>query len=107
MRCLEVEVNGQHHCLAGVGDTGVLSAFVTWVGVMPPEGATAPNGPTYLSVSGVTADQRHVHWRDVTFPLAVGDVVTVRVVEATTPEPALPSLAREGQLGDGNDPAAI
>ncbi len=33
MRCFDVEVNGERYCLAGVGDVGALSAFVTYVGV--------------------------------------------------------------------------
>ena len=50
MRCFEVDVNGERYCLAGVGDVGALSAFVTYVGVRGPDGATVA-GPTYLSVS--------------------------------------------------------
>ena len=101
MLCLEVAVNGERHCLAGVGEVGALSAFVTWVGTPPWEGAPAVSGPTYLSVtgfSGFTDDQRHLHWGDVTFPLRVGDVVTVKVVEATEPDPGQPSLPPAQQL---------
>jgi hypothetical protein len=52
MRCFEVELNGERYCLAGVGDVGALSAFVTYVGVRGSEGEPVI-GPTYLSVSGL------------------------------------------------------
>jgi len=94
MRCFEVEVNGERYCLAGVGDVGALSAFVTCVGVRGPDGATVA-GPTYLSVSGFSGsveDQRPVHWREGIHPLAPDDVITVRVVEADRPDPGVPSV---------------
>jgi hypothetical protein len=93
MRCFEVEVNGERYCLAGVGDVGALSAFVTYVGVRGSEGA-AVIGPTYLSVSGFSGsveDQRHVHWREGIHPLSPGDVITVRVLDAESPDLGVPS----------------
>jgi hypothetical protein len=95
MRCFEVEVNGERYCLAGVGDVGALSAFVTYVGVRGPDGATVA-GPTYLSVSGFSGsveDQRPVHWREAIHPLGPGDVITVRVVDAERPDPGVPIVA--------------
>jgi hypothetical protein len=32
MKAFEVFINGHRLCLAGVGDNGVLSAIVNWVG---------------------------------------------------------------------------
>jgi hypothetical protein len=95
MRGFEVEVNGERYCLAGVGDVGALSAFVTYVGVRGSEGE-AMVGPTYLSVSGFSGsvdDQRHVHWREGIRPLGPGDVITVRVVDVESPDPGVPSVA--------------
>jgi hypothetical protein len=95
MRCFEVEVNGERYCLAGVGDVGALSAFVTYVGVRGSEGE-AVIGPTYLSVSGFSGsveDQHHFHWREGIRPLGPGDVITVRVVDAESPDPGVPSVS--------------
>jgi hypothetical protein len=95
MRCFEVELNGERYCLAGVGDVGALSAFVTYVGVRGSEGEPVI-GPTYLSVSGFSGsveDQQHVHWREGIRPLGPGDVITVRVVDAERPDPAMPSVS--------------
>ena len=93
MRCFDVEVNGERYCLAGVGDVGALSAFVTYVGVRG-SGDAAVVGPTYLSVSGFSGsveDQRHVHWREGIHPLSPGDVIAVRVLDAESPDPGVPS----------------
>ena len=50
MRCFEVEVNGERYCLAGVGDVGALSAFVTYVGVRGPDGADGSRADLSLRV---------------------------------------------------------
>jgi hypothetical protein len=85
MFCLEVSVNGERWCRAGIGEFGSLDAAVSWVGV---DGASEP--PTTLSVTGLPQDSAPVHWRDITRRLVPGDVVEVRVVEAI-PDPATPT----------------
>jgi hypothetical protein len=100
MLCLEVEVNGKRHSLAGVGE-GSLSAFVTYVQLR--DHATGTEFPrvtesTFLSVSGFLGHQTAVHWGDGPSRLAVGDTVTIRLVDNDQPDqhtvtPNLPDVA--------------
>jgi hypothetical protein len=88
---LEVGVNGNRHCLAGVGHRGILSAFVTYYHIRLPE-LPDPGPRVHLHVSGTRADGTRAHWpsgtrEDATVPLQVGDVVTIRVVETETADP--------------------
>jgi hypothetical protein len=80
MKALEVFINGHHLCVAGVGDDGVLSAIVNWVG-----------GPDkeenfFLQIGGLDsrADE-HLRWESPS--IGVGAEVLVRVVEAATVDP--------------------
>lgn len=87
MLCLEVAVNGRHHCLAGVGE-GSLSAFVSHVRLEnDPEAGPGPTESTFLTVSGFLSYQTAVHWGNITDRLAVGDTVTIRIVEREQPDP--------------------
>jgi hypothetical protein len=88
MFCLEVSVNGERWCRAGIGGFGSLDAAVSWVGV---EGASQP--PTTLSVIGLPQDAAPVHWRDVARRLVPGDSVEVRLLEGE-PDPATPTPIR-------------
>lgn len=92
MLCLEIGINGQRYCLAGVGQAGILSAFVTYYRL--PADQTLPDlgRKVHLNVSGSRPDGSSVQWApgsspDATVPLRVGDVVTIRVVEAATADP--------------------
>lgn len=94
MICLKVSINGAAFCVAGVGDHGCISAFVTWVDIEGDAGEPAlPNQPgdVLLNVSGFTADQSPVHWRDIAHHLAVGDTVTVEVVDLASADPPKPT----------------
>ena len=82
MFCLEVSVNGERWCRAGIGEFGSMDAAVSWVGV---EGASEP--PTTLSVTGLPQAAAPVHWRDVVRRLVPGDIVEVRLLEGE-PDPA-------------------
>ena len=82
MLCLEVSVNGERWCRAGIGEFGSMDAAVTWVGV---EGGSDP--PTTLSVTGLPHGAPALHWRDTIRRLVPGDVVEVRLVEGD-PDPA-------------------
>lgn len=101
MLCLEIAVNGAPYARAGLGDEGVISAFVSWVKVGPPDDSVpVPPGSTLLTVSGFTADQTAVHWGDQLRHLAVGDEVTIRVIDSDEPDaprvtPLLPDLPED------------
>ena len=91
MLCFEIGVNGQRYCLAGVGERGILSAFVTYYRI-PPDGELPDLGRrAHLNVTGSRPDGSRVQWApgpspDATVPLRIGDVVTIRVVEAASPD---------------------
>ncbi|MEN8145413.1 MAG: hypothetical protein ABFS14_10735 [Gemmatimonadota bacterium] len=92
MRCLEVSVNGKPYCRAGVGETGVVSAFVNWAKFLPiqegEESLPVPPDSTTLSVSGIVDEPRaYIHWREVAHCLQPGDTVTIRVVDSDEPDP--------------------
>ena len=97
-----VFLNGRKLCRAGVGQDGVLTAFVTWAA--PQRAATrSASGPRRrrekprLHVGGL-ADDTHRSWAKRM--LEVGDRVTIRVAKAdsfgtpTTERPRDPELAR-------------
>ena len=89
MICFEVWVNGEKICLAGVGETGVLSSIVSWGGKQgwPPE---KPN----LRVGGLV-NKEHVRWTEKEHILEVGDEVTLKVVEADTAEEPIHKYPQE------------
>jgi len=80
MRCLEVTLNGERYCLAGTDPVAMISASVT-------HGApddVVERDKTALTVLGLTGDATNdYYWGDEKFALAVGDVVTIRVVDET------------------------
>jgi hypothetical protein len=69
----EVFLNGKRFCLAGVGDTGVLSAILTWV--------NSRSIGHDLHVGGL-ANSEHLDWGK--HELHVGDIVEVRVLNVAT-----------------------
>ena len=92
MLALDVAINGNRHCLAGVGNHGILSAFVTYYRIRLEEELPDLGPKVHLHVSGTGADGTRVHWppgasQDATVPLRVGDVVTIRVVETDVADP--------------------
>ena len=99
MICLEVLVNSERYCLAGVGEKGVLSAFVTWANFGEAEEAGIPNPPgsIMLSVNGITSDKQSVHWGTIGDHLKKGDEVTIRIIDSDSPDtwtltPLLPEM---------------
>ncbi|NNJ26537.1 hypothetical protein [Alienimonas chondri] len=97
MIALEVSKNGERVCIAGAEDLGVLAAHVSAVGRLGT--ATVPIRPDegephiHFSVSGLTrrADPNadvHPRWQGIT-SLAVGDEITVRVLETDVADPAV------------------
>ena len=89
MICFEIFVNGKRICLAGV-EFGVLAAHLTsWQGTLEEGSTTERESQLHLFVSGTT-DGKHFRWPEPNLtPLAVGDEVTFRVVEADTPDEAV------------------
>jgi hypothetical protein len=71
----KVYLNGKKLCLAGIGDDGVLSAIVNWVG----EGRWPAD--LFLHVGGlVTVTQEHVAWvRQKS--LGIGDEIRIKIVD--------------------------
>lgn len=74
MIALEVSVNGQRACLAGVGADGSLDALLTWI-------SSAGDEPHFfLRVGGydVRGDE-HLHWK--TPSIGLGSEVQIRIVD--------------------------
>jgi hypothetical protein len=73
-----VSVNGQHVRTIGIGDSGVLSSHVTWVG-WPGE-----VGNLDLGISGLDSQtDEHLRWPEPP-EIKVGDTVTIQVIETDT-----------------------
>lgn len=87
MICFEVSVNGNTVCVAGVGAEGVLSAILSWAQKSPEFRKARGQGWTpsepHLHVGGLVKEE-HLRWLNGQFEVAVGDEVTVRVIEADT-----------------------
>jgi hypothetical protein len=79
MVVFEVSLNGEPLCRAGVGESGVLTAIVTWFGPKEAERSSRPETLDF-SVGGVaSATFEHLDW--VRRPLAVGDRITIEIAE--------------------------
>lgn len=73
MQAFRVDLNGKRICVAGVGEHGVLSAIVDYVG-------DGRSSELHLAVGGLfTATEEHAEWKRL--DLKVGDKVVVTVVE--------------------------
>ena len=100
MRTLEIVLNGRKLCNAGVGDSGVLTAIVTW---RFREGERAKSSrrtqdDLRLDVGGLNdLAAEDIRWRNR--PLRIGDEVRIRIGEA---ERATKPASRER-----SDPALI
>jgi hypothetical protein len=80
MIAFEIHLNDQKLCRAGIGDSGVLSAIVTWSAATMATGTR--NESLFLNMGGlVTPERKHVSWINQK-PLAVGDRIQVNIVEA-------------------------
>jgi hypothetical protein len=94
MRGLEVQLNGKKLCTAGIDQAGVLNAMVDVVWRKP-----KAEYAMHLRVGGMQGDQ-HLRWAAA--ELAVGDEISVRIVEAPTidtPSPVEPpSLDQSGKM---------
>lgn len=73
MRSFNVSLNGKKLCLAGVGERGVLSAIISWVGEDRGE-------DLFIHVGGL-ANEEHIDWVKQK-GLQVGDEIRVKIVES-------------------------
>ena len=74
MRALEVSVNGEKLCVAGIGDDGVLTTIVHWAARQDEEGF-------FLQVGGlISQTKEHANWINQK-PLRVGDNIRVKIIE--------------------------
>jgi hypothetical protein len=85
MIAFEVYLNGERICTAGVGDLGVLTSSLAWRGAQPYQ----KGGPTVaeylrLYVGGLANSGDQLRWLDR--KLKRGDVVSIKVVEADSPD---------------------
>ncbi len=79
MIALEIHLNGQKLCRAGIGDTGVLSAIVTFATRVASAGKIDQN--LFIDVAGlITPERKHVSWINQK-PLGVGDKIQVAIVD--------------------------
>ena len=81
MIAFEIHLNGEKLCVAGIGERGVLSQHLTWVGRKPKPDADKefePKKPD-LSVGGLVNDE-HVRWIKQR-TLGVGDEVVIKIIE--------------------------
>jgi hypothetical protein len=89
MICFEVKINDKYVCTAGVGESGVLSAIVTWVKnskADPVSDDMVYRESLDIHIGGLAqldADtSQHVDWLNQA--LSAGDKITIRVIESTT-----------------------
>lgn len=76
MLAFEVSVNQKRLCVAATGISDVLSTSISWV-------RKSQHGPDRISfnVGGITAGNNREHFGWTMPPLAVGDEVTIRLVD--------------------------
>jgi hypothetical protein len=92
MICFEVSLNGEKLRIAGIGETGVLNAILSFVGKETPRGES--EGQTVrlrLNVGGLRTDEdgvaSHLDW--VSRYVSVGDEIRLKIIESEeSDEPA-------------------
>lgn len=99
MECLEVAVNGERYCVAARNASPTLSASM----LVDRHGLDHATG--YVFVHGLSADLKTtLTWGRAGRRLAVGDTVTVRVVNADRADPPERSQSRLSVDGDTSEP---
>jgi hypothetical protein len=85
MKAFTVLVNGRKVATFGIGASGVLSAVVHWLSGHPP----TTDGSFLMMLGGLdnTAGPHGEHVRWPAPPLALGDEVTIRLVEVEQVDP--------------------
>jgi hypothetical protein len=82
----DVEIDGEHFCVAGVDDWSLLTFHLNAM-------REAESEAVWVSMGGMTEDDEngvsyHLRWRDKQ-DLAVGSTVLIRVIETNSPDPLL------------------
>jgi len=99
VECLEVAVNGERYCVAARNASPSLSAFM----LINRHGLDDATG--YLSVHDLSADfKTQLTWGGEGRRLAVGDTVTIRVLNADRADPPERSQRELAVDGDASEP---
>ena len=89
MRALEIDVNGQRLCTAGIGDDGVLTAIVrSVIGLVPAisrKRTPRTQEDLGLDVGGFRpSTSEHVSWKSP--KLRTGDEIRIKIIETDRPD---------------------
>jgi hypothetical protein len=96
MKAFEVFINGHFVCRAGIGDDGVLTAIVHWLG------SKDDLDDTFLSVGGMdSATNEHLDWTVPT--IGVGSEIMVRIIETDAVDPPAKRYVPKREGGTGAD----
>jgi hypothetical protein len=80
MLAFEIYLNDQKLCRAGIGNSGVLSAIVTWAAATMATGTR--NESLFLNMGGlINPEGERASWINQK-PLAIGDKIQINIVEA-------------------------
>ena len=88
MKCFEIRINGDKVCTAGVGDSGVLNSFVSFM--TRKEQDETPNDVgsenLFITVTGIAnlEDNASDHLEWLHRDLNVGDEIVIKIIEAST-----------------------
>lgn len=87
MIAFEIHLNGEKLCVAGIGEHGVLSQHLSWVGRNPKaDEEEVQTREPHLHVGGLVNDE-HLNWIKQT-SVNVGDEIVIAIVEiASADEP--------------------
>ena len=79
--CIEVYINGEKRCTAGIGDLEVVSSILSWRGRQPDAAGQSPESDSLvLDIGGMEATSRqHARWLEQ--EIHVGDEIRIRVIE--------------------------
>ncbi len=94
MRGLEVHLNGEKLCTAGIGPSGVLNTIVDVVGRKDEE--TGDDYHMMIRVGGLETDEFLIWARS---KLCTGDEITIRVVEGEPFDPPIERKSKAEALG--------
>ncbi len=100
MIAFRVEVNGKRACVASIGQQGVLSAIVNYIG-------RARSREMFLSVGGLCSPtEEHATWGEL-LPLKMGDRVVVTVIQTNSPDKPRQRYRRNSKTGERNEKAYV
>ena len=88
MKCFEIRINGEKVCTAGVGDSGVLNSFVSFMTRKEQDETPNDSGAEnlFITVSGIANLEEdasnHLEWLHQ--DLNVGDEIVIKIIEASS-----------------------